>query len=242
MTNANANISFGTTFSWDGADIAELTSIGGVEITLDTVEVTSHESASSFREYLPTLFDSGEIAIEGNYYPGDTNGQAAMSTDFLAKSKKELILNPSDDAWSYTADGYITAYKVESMEIDGKQNFSATIKITGKATLAYSAASNATGLVFTGNVGGAMTMGPVFAAATYEYVAEGAGDATTTVTVTAASADTITVTFEGSSQEVATGVASSAITLNVDGRSVITVVVAETGKVSKTYTTWIIDS
>ena len=50
-----------------GSAIAELTNITGPGIKLDLIDVTSHSSASKFREFVPGLADAGEFSLEGNF-------------------------------------------------------------------------------------------------------------------------------------------------------------------------------
>ena len=240
---SNANIAFGTTLSWNAETIAELTSIGELNTSVDMKEVTSHQSSDSFREYLPTLLNGGEVTISGNFYPGDSDGQVAMNTDMLAKTKREVIITyPSAMATTWTFDAYVSGLKTGPADIDGVVEFEATLQVTGKPTLGITSAGNATGIVLTGNIGGAMDQFPAFAAGTYVYGAEGAGDATFTVTVTAAAADKIEVVHAGATQEVASATPSSALTLTADDHEDVTIKVYETGKVTIEYTYKVIDS
>ena len=126
--------------------------------------------------------------------------------------------------------------------------FSATIKPTSDPTLGITAATDASNIVLTGNVGGAMSQfsasGADFSASVYEYTAEGAGDATVTFTVTAASANSITLKdiTNGTSSALTSGVASSAQTLVENGMTHYQVVVSETGKADITYDYYVSDS
>jgi hypothetical protein len=54
---------FGTTFSWNSAVIAGLTAINGIELSVDTIDVTTHQSANYYKEILPGLIDPGEVSI-----------------------------------------------------------------------------------------------------------------------------------------------------------------------------------
>ena len=236
MTTA-AKSAFATTLSWNSQTVAELTNIGGVEITVDMIDVTSHQSTSGFREFIAGLADGGEVTIEGNYKYDDTNGQAAMYTDVAAKTSRTAVITfPSSIAtWTFTA--YISALKIGDSPIDGAIPFTATLKITGVPALATTASNNLSALAVSG---AGTVLVPVFAAATYSYVVNiGTAIATVTITPTAA-AGTITVTANSASQVVTSGAASSAITLGAAGSVVeATVVVQETGKVAKTYTLYL---
>jgi hypothetical protein len=98
--------------------------------------------------------------------------------------------------------------------------------------LGVTAVTGPTDIVVTGNVAGALTEVPTYAAGTYSYIVNTSADASVTVTVTVGGSQTITV----NGNSVASGVASSAIDLTPSAITVITVVISETGKSSKTYT------
>jgi len=131
MTSAVS--AFGALLNWDAVDLAELTSISGPSESMSPIDVTSHDSASGFREFVAGLHDGGEISLEGNFIVGDTTGQIAMHDDFQATTVKTWILK--FPGWAsgpqFTGSGYITAMSFD-FPFDGKISFSATIKITGK--------------------------------------------------------------------------------------------------------------
>jgi hypothetical protein len=230
MTTA-AKAAYGVTLTRNGNTIAELTSIGAPKLSLDTQEVTSHQSSNSYREYIGTLLDGGEVSIEGNFISSDTNGQIGLITDMEAKTLQSFVITfPTSIVATWTFSALVTAFEIGDMAVDGTLTFSATLKISDKPTLAITASNNLTGLTIT-----TVILYPAFAAGTYDYVADSVGN-TCTVTPTFA-AGTCTITANGSSQTVATGVASSSISLGSDGAmTTITIVVQETGKTAKTYT------
>ena len=127
---------FGTKLNWDGADLAELTSISGPSESMDTIDLTSHDSTEAFREFVAGLHDGGEISIEGNFIKGDSTGQIAMHTDFQAGTVKAWIIKMPGwaSAPQIAGNGYVTAFSLD-YPFDGKISFSATIKVTGKPVL-----------------------------------------------------------------------------------------------------------
>jgi len=236
MTTAAVS-GFGTTLKWNGNTIAELISISGPNQSMDPIDVTNHDSSNAFREFLAGIRDGGEISIEGNWIPHSDSDQVVMNTDFQAGTSREVIITlPTSMATTWTATCLITAIE-PSYPFDDKIGFSATLKISGKPTLGVTSATGPTGIVVTGNVSGALSEVPDYAAGTYIYSVDGSSEASVTVTVTAAGANTITV--NGSS--VTTGVPSSAISLTSGAITTITVIVGETNKASKTYTIRVVD-
>lgn len=128
---------WGTQFHWNDTHIAELTSISGPSETMDPIDLTSHDSPSTYREFVAGLRDGGEITIEGNFIKGDAAGQIDMHEDFQngqAQSFELEMPNYDENDPAYTGTGLITAFSL-SFPFDDKISFSATIKITGKPTL-----------------------------------------------------------------------------------------------------------
>jgi predicted secreted protein len=232
MTTA-AKSAFGTVLTWNSQTVAEITSIGGVELSIDMIDVTNHQSTSGYEEAIAGITKTGEVSIEGNFVYTDTNGQLAMITDAAAKtSRTAVITGPSSIySWSFTA--FISKIKIGDSAHDGKIPFSASLKVTGVPTFATTASNNLSALSVTTGI-----LYPVFAAGTYEYAATSTGN-TCTVTATFA-AGTCTLTANGVSQALTTTVPSSAIDLGDDGdMTEITIVVQETNKTAKTYTIWV---
>jgi hypothetical protein len=225
---------FGTTFSWNSQVVAELKNINGIELSIDSVDVTTHQSADAFKDSDPGLVDAGEVSIEGLFDITDTTGQHAMLTDASARTTRTGVITfPSSIAtWTFT--GYITKIKIGDAPVDGKIPFSASIKPKGKPTFAIAASANLTTPFFAMSESAVIVPAP--AAAVYTYVATVlTGIASVTITPTA-TAGVITV----NGNVVATGQASSAIALGAAGTvTTATIVVTEANKAPKTYTIYI---
>jgi predicted secreted protein len=218
---------FGTTLTRDGNTIAELTKIDGIEVELDTKEVTNHQSADSYREFIGVLFSGGEINIEGNFIGSDTDGQVALYDDMHDKTIQDFVMTfPDASVFTFTA--LVTKFKVEA-PLEEAIAFSATLKISGKPTFGVSLAPALTNLAVTTG-----TLVPSFGGTTYEYVVNIATDQSTcTVTPTCATADSIEV----DGNVVASGEASSAVTLGAAGSiTTITVVTKKAGYSDRIYT------
>lgn len=140
MAASSGESGFGTLLNWDSQNIAELSSISGPSETADTIDVTSHDSDDTYKEFVAGLRDGGDISFEGNLITTDTDGQIAMHTDFQAGSKKAFIVKFPD--WvettheypQITGNGIVTAFAAD-FPSDDKISLSGTIKVTGKPTL-----------------------------------------------------------------------------------------------------------
>lgn len=225
---------FGTTFSWNGSLVAGLTAINGIELSVDTIDVTTHQSANYYKEIIPGLIDPGEVSIEGQFDYTDVSGQQAMLADLNSRTARAGVITfPASTGSSWTFQGYITNLKIGDAPIDDKIPFSATIKPTGKPVFAVATSTGLTDL----DISDSAVLAPAFAAGTTDYVASVlTGVSSVTMTPTA-SAGTITITANGASQVVSSGEASSAILLgSAVSVTIVTITVQETNKAPKVYT------
>lgn len=120
----------GASFSLGTNAVAGLSNISN-PYTGDTLDVTTFDS-SCVREFIAGL-KSGTVDISGYYESGDTNGQVALFSAFLAGTKLTTTQKPKilwDGVNGFTADGYVSSYTVDAA-VDGTVNFSATIQFTG---------------------------------------------------------------------------------------------------------------
>jgi hypothetical protein len=229
------NLGFRTTFNWDGEDVAKLTAVNGIELALNMVDATTHDSADYYREVTPGLITPGDVTLEGYFDYTDTAGQHAMLTDFNARaSKTGIITFPAATGATWTFTGYISRLKIGDAPIEGNIPFTASIKPTGKPEFAVATSTGLTTPFFT--ISESAVIVPDAANDDYTYVATvltGVESVTVTPTATAG-----TITVNGNT--VATGEASSAITLG-DAGSVteIVIVVTETSKAPVTYTIYL---
>ncbi|MGE5589201.1 MAG: hypothetical protein ACM3ZA_01020 [Bacillota bacterium] len=144
---AGEELGYGTKLqAGDGAqpevftDVALLTSIGGISLEADDVEITTYASPDGFKEFMRGLVDAGEVEFEG-IFTNDAS-QTALFTDLASgagpdKTKNWKIVLPGTPAlatWSFA--GYLKSFAVDPSSINDKIAFSGTIKVTGKPVLA----------------------------------------------------------------------------------------------------------
>jgi predicted secreted protein len=116
--------------------VGGLTKIGGVSMTADNQEVTSHDSTGGFKEYIPTLLEPGECQIEGNMLPADA-GQVAMLAHYQARTNEPFKITFPDGAgntpgstWEF--DASISAFAYGDAPVAGVLAFTATLRISGQ--------------------------------------------------------------------------------------------------------------
>jgi len=225
----------GTKLSWNGVDVALLKNVGTPELSIESNDITTHDSSGYVREFSPGLADPGSITLEGYFDETDTTGQQAMYTDAAARTSRTVVITGPSSAFTITFTAFITAIKmIGDAPIDGQVPFTATLKVAGTPVYAVTAVTGMSACGFSNDV----LMMPSFAIGTYEYVVTIThGESSTIITpVDATSGEIITITANGASQTVTTGNASSAITLSASAITDIVIVISKTGYASKTYT------
>jgi len=133
MSQAIRNI--GTTLEFTDAAspsgvVAELTSIGGISMSRDTIDVTSYDSEDGIREFISGLADAGEVALEGNFIAADL-GQIYMK-DAFDDGEMESVVITFSDASTVSFEALVTGYDVTPGAVGGKVSFGGKLKISGK--------------------------------------------------------------------------------------------------------------
>ena len=226
-----AQKALGTRILINSNAIAGLTSIGGLELSADTIDVTTLNSADGYREFIGGLKDGGEVSLSGYFEPGDTDGQGAIKEAFDSGDAIPFsIVFPQGAAWSFN--GIVTGFSTGA-ELEDSVSFEATIKVSGKPTLGFTASAGLTGLTLTG-AGGSLT--PTFAAGTRSYTFSGVSATSVTVTATGVG-QKIKLFVDGAYvQDLASGAASNAISLSSIGTSKkLTILANEAEKAPKIY-------
>lgn len=114
--------------------IAEIVNISGPGESLEMIDATHMESPNTYREYIPSLLDSGEITFDMNFLPA-LAAQTTLRTDLTGRTKRNFKLIFTDTGTTtYSFAGYVTSFEPNA-QIDDKLSASATIKVTGPLTV-----------------------------------------------------------------------------------------------------------
>lgn len=125
---------FGTRLKKGAAAIAEVTNITGPGLSVDTTDVTSHDSTEGWEEVVAGIIRSGEVTLDLNYLPSNATHKALV-TDLVSRQANTYSLVFPDTAqttWSFSA--LVTGFS-PGAPYDGKLSASVTLKLTGKPTL-----------------------------------------------------------------------------------------------------------
>lgn len=129
---------FGTKLKRAGTAIAEVVSISGPTLAADTIEVTSHDSTSGYREFIGGPKDGGEVTLEINYLPANAtqkNSSGGVLYDFEAGTVTSYSLVMPDAATTtWTLPCVVTGFELGA-PFDDKLGATVTLKVAQKPTL-----------------------------------------------------------------------------------------------------------
>ena len=136
--------SVGTKFNIGAQAVGGLSSIGGVEVSSETTDVTALDNTTGYKEYLGGFKDGGEVPLEG-FLDGEDKGQEAMYAAFESQDEKEFsIVFPEKIGKTWTFKGIVTKFATNAAVGDAVK-FSASVKVSGKPTLAKTQTEQQTG-------------------------------------------------------------------------------------------------
>lgn len=112
--------------------IANVTSIKPPAMERETIDVTAHDSADGWMEFVGGLKDGGEVSADVNYDPADHDAIVADFEDDAARNYRIVFPDADATTWSFSA--ILTGFETEA-PYDDKLSASLTWKVTGKPTL-----------------------------------------------------------------------------------------------------------
>lgn len=130
---------FGTALKRGAVEIAQVQSISGPGLSLDTEDVTSHDSTNAWEEVVATILRSGEISLDIVYDPAGAthkNSSGGLLYDMTSRTSTTYSIVFSDTGtttWSFTA--FVTGFEPDAPH-DGKLAATVKLKLTGEPTLA----------------------------------------------------------------------------------------------------------
>ena len=127
----------GTTLNVNSKAVGGLTTINGIEISAETVDLTSLDNSTGYREKEPGFKDGGEVTVSG-FLDGSDDGQDEMySLLDSGNTTTCTIVFPSKigKTWTFTAG---VSRFVTGAELEGGVTFEATLLVSGKPVLAAS--------------------------------------------------------------------------------------------------------
>lgn len=131
--------SVGTKLNVNEKVVGALKSIGGIEVSAETIDVTDMSNTSGYREFLAGFKDAGEVSFSG-FLDGDDEGQdecyALLNSGEVVDCS---IVFPAKIGKTWTFKACVTKFTT-SAELEDAVTFEGTLKVSGKPVLTNSAA------------------------------------------------------------------------------------------------------
>ena len=130
---------FGAILLRGAAPVAGITNISGPGLSLDTEDVTTHDSTAAWEEHVGTILRSGEVTLDIIYDPNagtHKNAAGGLLNDLTLRTATTFTITfPSTAAASWTFSAFVTGFE-PSAPHDGALTASVKLKISGQPTLA----------------------------------------------------------------------------------------------------------
>lgn len=143
-------VSFDANVDGSWVHIGEVIDIAGPNLTTEEVEVTNHDSAGGYREYIAGLKDGGSISISGNFVGSDDGQQQMLADQKVGTVRGYRMILPDATAeadrtrWMFDASISDIGFTYPAGEA---MQYSAEFKISGEPELYddYTASSDVDG-------------------------------------------------------------------------------------------------
>ena len=117
-------------------NVGGLTEIGGIELSADTLDTTTVDSEGGYREFIGGFKDAGEVSLSGYLSIAENNGQKKMYDAFDTGNVEDFTIEfPASTKAKWTFNGIVTGFSTGA-SLEDLISFEATIKVSGKPTLA----------------------------------------------------------------------------------------------------------
>jgi predicted secreted protein len=117
--------------------VAEVLNIDGPGLTMETIDVTNHDSASAHREHIASLKDGGEVTFSINYLPANAThantGTGLLATYVNRTARNWKIVWTDSGTTEQPFTGFITNFQPHG-PIDAQLTADITIKISAAVT------------------------------------------------------------------------------------------------------------
>lgn len=137
MADMDVNRSLGTTLGigkTNPVTVARLSSINGLELSADTIDVTTLESEGGYREFIAGFKDAGEVALEGYFVPTVGKGQKELYDLFESGADEDYTIQFPNNIAKWDFKGVVTGFATGA-SLEDPLSFSATVKVSGKPAL-----------------------------------------------------------------------------------------------------------
>jgi hypothetical protein len=125
----------GTLLKRAGVTVAEIRTIDIGGAKSDFADATNMDSLGSFKEWVPTLLEAGEVSFTGNFLGTTDATQTQLLADFNGQTLLAWTIVLPFTRGTFTFSGYVASFDVK-MDVTKLADFTAKIKISGPNALA----------------------------------------------------------------------------------------------------------
>jgi predicted secreted protein len=134
-------VSFGTaTGTATTATLTNVTNIGGLDTEVEVIDVTSHDSASAYREKVASFIDAGQLTMDVNFNPNETTHRATTGGILYLRDNRTIVpwkvTFPGTPVHSFLVQGFVKSAPFDA-PFDDKLSATITVELTGSATWTY---------------------------------------------------------------------------------------------------------
>lgn len=126
----------GATLSIAATAVGNIISIAGPDMSRDSIDISTMDSPTKHREFIPGMIDSGEITAELNY--DGTTVATLLKNQMTASAQAIVVTIPDGDGTTnkstYTGTGFVTSLG-HAVPFDDKVTQSVGIKLTSTLAL-----------------------------------------------------------------------------------------------------------
>ena len=134
--STSAIAAFGTLNKKVSTTIAEVTSLSTPECSVTMEDAMSHDSASAWEEFIPTVLSGGTVELTVNWIPADATHKALISDCTGKTSAVYNIIYPDAGECTQTFTAYVERVR-PGADVKGKLQLTATLRITGPVEISY---------------------------------------------------------------------------------------------------------
>lgn len=129
---------FGIALKKGGTEYAQVSNISGPGLSLDTEDVTSHDSTGAWEEVVGTILRSGELTLDIVYDPAHATHKYAaggLLYDLVQRTAIEFTLEfPDAGTTTWTFNAFVVGFEPTG-PVDGALTATVKFKLTGQPTL-----------------------------------------------------------------------------------------------------------
>jgi predicted secreted protein len=134
-------VQFGTTTGTaTTATLTNVNNVSGLDSDVEEIDVTSHDSSGSYREFVASFIDAGEVQFDLNFDPNSATHRASSGGILWLRDQRInapwKITFPGSPVHSVRFQGFVKSAPFDA-PYDDKLSATVTVRVTGSGTWTY---------------------------------------------------------------------------------------------------------